>query len=209
MSAGLLLAVACGTAAATTDLADVPLANATTTVILPNIAFVFDDSGSMNDENMPDSNNTNKGSACWKWHKYNTLAYNPAQTYRAPIKADGSRYANASFTAALKDGYFDVTAKQFDGSTNNGTIDLTTLGTVTTTKAIIAFPELSGSKHYASSLKVTLRDSSTVELLDSTQVPNSTGTSNEDSLGAAVASSVNARADITGFSAAYSSPATD
>lgn len=137
MAAGLFLSMVFRGADAATDLADVPLANATTAIILPNIAFVFDDSGSMDEENMPDDNGTNKGSYCYKWHKYNTLAYNPAQTYKPPIKADGTRYPNSVFTAALKDGYFSVAQMQFDGITNNETINLTKLDS------------LGGSMYYA------------------------------------------------------------
>ncbi|MFC7513905.1 pilus assembly protein [Herbaspirillum sp. GCM10030257] len=190
---------------AATDLANVPLANATTTAIYPNIAYVFDDSGSMDDENMPDSDSTNKGNYCWKWHKYNTLAYNPAQVYRPPIKADGTRFPNAVFTSALKDGYFASTAKQFNGSSNNGYVDITSIGAVTTTKATITLPDLGSSKYYASGLKVTLLDGTQVELLDSAEVPGNAGTSNEDTLGVAIRDSINARTATTGFSASYSS----
>ncbi len=113
-----------GSADAATDLADIPLTNATTATVLPNIAFVLDDSASMGDENMPDDGTANFGKYCYKWYKYNTLAYNPGQTYLPPIKADGSRYPNASFTAALRDGYFAVGALQFDGLSANSTVNL-------------------------------------------------------------------------------------
>lgn len=202
--ASLVLAVISNVAIAATDLADVPLANATTTVIHPNIAFVFDDSGSMDDENMPDSQNTNKDNYCYKWHRYNTLAYNPAQTYKAPIKEDGTRYPNAIFTSALRDGYFASTAKQFDGSTDNGYYNLINLGTVQTTRARITFPDLGNSRHYVASLKVTLLDGTQLELLDSTAIPSTTGTKETDTLGEAVKESINARTAITGFSATYS-----
>lgn len=192
-------------ATAATDLADVPLANATTTVIYPNIAFVFDDSGSMNEENMPDSGGTNDNNTCYKWYKYNTLAYNPAQTYKPPIKADGSRYPNAIFTAALRDGYFASTEKQFDGSTDNSAYNLINLGTFDTTRARIIFPDLGNSKHYASSLKVTLLNGSQLELLDSTAVPSTTGTKDADALGAAIKDSINANTVNTGFTATFSS----
>jgi len=205
LAAGLFTTMAFRVADAATDLADVPLANATTATIRPNIAFVFDDSGSMDDENMPDDDGTNKGSYCYKWYKYNTLAYNPGQTYRPPIKADGTRYADASFTAALRDGYFPSGQKQFDGVTTNGTINLNTLGSVTSTTAGIEFNSLSNSKYYVSSVKVTLLDGTQVELLNSAAVPGTSGTSNTDDLGEAVRDSINAKTGTTGFTASYDS----
>lgn len=206
--AGLILAVLSQPlTAGVTDLTNVPLANATTVNILPNIAMMIDDSGSMDEENMPDGGNTNDNNKCYKWYKYNTLAYNPAHTYKAPIKADGTRYANATFTAALKDGYFAVGQKMYDGSTTNATIDLTALGTVTTTKATIVFPDFGSTKLNITSLKVTLLDGSTIELLGSTAVPSTTS-SNEDTVGQAVRDSINAHAqadgsETAGFSATY------
>lgn len=104
-----------------TDLADTPLANSTTTPILPNIAFILDDSGSMDEENMPDGNSTNASKYCYRWHGYNTLSYNPAITYKAP-----PGYSDAKFTNALKDGYFASGAKMYDGSTTNGYVNLET-----------------------------------------------------------------------------------
>lgn len=204
ISLGLSLSVHSGMSVAATDLADGPLANSTTTVTKPNIAFVLDDSGSMDDENMPDSDGTNKRSYCWKWYKYNTLAYNPAQTYKPPIKADGTRFPDAIFTGALKDGYFAAAAKMYNGADNNGIRDLTTLGTVTNTSATVNFYSLSSSKYYVSSVKVTLLDGSILELLDSAAVPNTSGTNNRDTLGIAVQNSINANT-ATGFSATYDS----
>ncbi len=197
-----LLVLASPTLAATTDLADIPLANATATIVLPNIAFVLDDSGSMNDENMPDDDATNKTKYCWKWRGYNTLAYNPAVTYKPPIKADGTRFPDASFTAAKKDGYFAVTAKMYDGGTNNGTTDLSAISNTGDTEAEAVFPNFSRD-HRVTSVKVTLLDSTVIELLNTTPVP-AAGTDNEDAVGNAVAASINAKTGITGFSATYS-----
>ena len=189
---------------AATQLANNPLANATTAVILPNIAMVVDDSGSMDEENMPNGNSTNRDNYCYKWYKYNTLAYDPSYTYKAPMTADGiTRFANATFSAARKDGYFKVGEKMYDGSTTNTTTDLNSLGTVITTVSEISFPSLN-RRHYASSVKVTLLNATQVELLGSTSVPNTTGTSSRDDLGNAIMNSINSRTDVTGFSATYS-----
>ena len=204
MFVALMSVLAFRVADAATDLADVPLANATTELIHPNIAFVFDDSGSMDEENMPDGDSTNRNRYCYRWHKYNTLAYNPGQTYLPPVKADGTRYPNANFNAAPKDGYFLSSEMQFDGVTPNGTHDLSTLGTMTSTAATIVFDALGSSKYYVSSVKVTV-GWWPIELLNSTAVPSTSGTNSNDTLGTAVRDSINARTSATGFSATYDS----
>jgi type IV pilus assembly protein PilY1 len=124
-----------------TDLANSPLANGLTsnTTVKPNIAFVVDDSGSMDYENMPDDDSDNKGSRCWGWNKYNTLAYDPSYTYKPPFKIDGTlysdgvkRFPDASFADALKDGYFSSGGYTFGGSaTSNSGVNLNTLSNLT------------------------------------------------------------------------------
>jgi type IV pilus assembly protein PilY1 len=123
-------------AAAVTDLANGPLANGAISnmTVKPNIAFVVDDSGSMDDENMPNDGGTNDDKRCYGWYKYNTLFYNPNVTYKPPFKIDGAlysdgmhRFPDASFTAALRDGYFPQNGYTYGGgSTSNTTVNLTT-----------------------------------------------------------------------------------
>lgn len=135
---GLLLLLSCSVLAIgiaqATDLANSPLANGLTSnsTVKPNIAFVVDDSGSMDYENMPDDENVNKGSRCWGWNQYNTLYYDPTYTYKPPFKIDGTEYSDkvhrfddANFASAKQDGYFDVGATAFDNTTN-ATVDLNT-----------------------------------------------------------------------------------
>ncbi|MGE5386024.1 MAG: pilus assembly protein [Betaproteobacteria bacterium] len=120
--------------AAPTDLANSPLANgvSSATLIRPNLAFVVDDSGSMDDQNMPDSDGTNKLNSCWGYFAYNTLAYNPAVTYKPPYDPNGTlysdglkRYPDAVFSAALRDGYFPKGGYTYSGgSTSNSKADL-------------------------------------------------------------------------------------
>src|SRR5690606_2332037 len=120
--------------AAPTDLANEPIVmdRDNAGIVKPNIAFVVDDSGSMNDQNMPDDDGTNKSSRCWGWYKYNTLAYNPNYTYKPPYKPDGAvytdnvrRFADASFDKALEDGYFPQGGWTFGGgSRSNSRRDL-------------------------------------------------------------------------------------
>lgn len=198
----MFLATGVSSVATATDLADSPLANMPTVSIRPNIAFVIDDSGSMDDENMPNGNDTNKSKYCYRWHKYNSLAYNPAQTYKAPIKADDSRYPDSVFSAALMDGYFAKDGFMYDGTTANAEVNLTSLGTgYVGTHASIVLPSISKA-HYATSVKVKLLNGTTIELLNSAAVPNTSGTPDRDILGAAIADSINAKG-ASGFSASY------
>lgn len=120
--------------AAVTDLSNAPLSSGIggSTVVKPNIAMVVDDSWSMAWDNMPDGYNfwtasiVNKTRNCFGWYKYNTLAYNPAYKYKPPFKLDGTtytdgvkRYPDASFAAALTDGYFTAAEATYDNGTNH------------------------------------------------------------------------------------------
>lgn len=181
-------------AAATTNLADIPLANAPTVSILPNIAFILDDSGSMDWENMPNADNdSNNDKNCWRWFGYNTLFYNPAVTYKAPLKADGSRYANQSFSAAWNNGY--------STSPTPSTINLAALTSAGISQSDANLPRFDRD-HRVTSVKVTLLDGTPVELLKTTPAP-SAGTDQRDDIGIAVAASINANTSTTGFKASY------
>ncbi|MBI2306583.1 MAG: hypothetical protein HYU78_04705 [Rhodocyclales bacterium] len=128
---------------APTDLANGPLANGVSTAatVKPNLAFIVDDSGSMDDENMPGGNNSHRSDKCWGWYRYNTLAYNPTFTYKPPYKPGGTvysdgvtRYPDASFTAAKFDGYFPIPGYTYGGNnTSNGTRDLSDTANLRTT----------------------------------------------------------------------------
>lgn len=131
LSALALLTLSNGAFATATDIANGPLASGVSGAytVKPNVFFIVDDSLSMIYENMPGDDSTNKSNRCWGWYRYNTLFYNPSQTYKPPYKPDGTaysdgvtRYPNATFTAALKDGYFP-SGTQYDGS-SNATADL-------------------------------------------------------------------------------------
>jgi len=145
------------TSAAVTDLANSPLASGVTsaTTVKPNIAFIVDDSGSMNDQNMPNDNDSNRDKRCWGWYKYNTLFYNPNETYKPPFKLDGARYSDgvtrfpdASFTAALQDGYFPSGGYTYGGdSDSNTTMDLSRRSNLTPSAVVCR----SGESCYGSS----------------------------------------------------------
>jgi type IV pilus assembly protein PilY1 len=107
--------------AAVTDIFSQPLATTSTIVAKPNIMFILDNSGSMASAYMPDDMD-DTGKYGFKSMRCNGLAFDPTYTYTPPIKADGTSYADASFTNALNDGF----AYQGNGtlrfSTNSRTV---------------------------------------------------------------------------------------
>jgi type IV pilus assembly protein PilY1 len=99
------LVIASAAQAALTDIANVPLASSSTTVVKPNILFTLDDSGSMGWGYMPDGIRDRYDRTGYKNHLCNTIYYNPNTVYVPPKNADGTDFANASFTAARYDGF--------------------------------------------------------------------------------------------------------
>ncbi len=91
--------------AALTDIASVPLASSSSTIVKPNILFTLDDSGSMGWVFMPDNIQTRWGTTGYKSHLCNTIYYNPNITYVPPKNANGTDFANASFTSARNNGF--------------------------------------------------------------------------------------------------------
>jgi type IV pilus assembly protein PilY1 len=89
--------------AAVVDINNVPLAQQTSVQVKPNVMFIMDDSGSMDDEHAPDNVSTNN--VCFGVATRNRLFYDPNVTYTAPQQANGTNYADASFTAARRDGF--------------------------------------------------------------------------------------------------------
>lgn len=107
----MLLSVAAGVHAATTDLANVPLVTSSTSAVRPNLMFVLDDSGSMGWDFMPDWANVSD-QTLFRNSGFNGVAYNPAVVYNPPIvyNADGSidtaTYPSmTTFTSVKDDGY--------------------------------------------------------------------------------------------------------
>ncbi len=109
-----------GLHAATTQLADVPLANASTVTVLPNIYFILDDSGSMDWDYMPDYvvdssycrssgtslTNCQLGDPPYHASAFNRVYYNPLVDYLPPINADGtSKTSYTTWTNVPRDGY--------------------------------------------------------------------------------------------------------
>jgi len=118
---GALCALPLAAGAASTDIAQVPLASSSTTTVKPNILFTLDDSGSMGRDYLPDEIFNQRGTTGYKSHLCNLIYYNPALTYVAPKKADGTDYANADFFAAINDGFLTTANTNLDTSfTANG-----------------------------------------------------------------------------------------
>lgn len=98
----------------TADLADRPLATATSGVMVrSNLMFVLDDSGSMGWNFLPD--NAPRSNVCFGAADSNFIFYNPDAKYPPPLYANGTSMPNASFNSAWYDG--------FSGS-SGGTVNL-------------------------------------------------------------------------------------
>ncbi|BEP38038.1 hypothetical protein GmRootV59_50090 [Variovorax sp. V59] len=89
--------------AASTDLSNQPLATLPAVQAKPNLLFVLDDSGSMDNDYMPDQ--MSSGKYGYRSAQCNGVGYDPTMTYSPPLNADGTSYPNAIFTAARSDGY--------------------------------------------------------------------------------------------------------
>lgn len=96
--------------AALVDVSNVPL-NASLSQVKPNIMFILDDSGSMGFSYMPDEVGVYDGDGVigdnygYRSPFCNGLAFNPDLPYAPPVRADGTSYPNASFSAAPEDGF--------------------------------------------------------------------------------------------------------
>jgi type IV pilus assembly protein PilY1 len=114
--------VAAVTPPGTTDLASVPMANATSSKVLPNIYYILDDSGSMLWRTIPGATGETQWipslTGYWASSHCNGLGYNPDITYSKPASYGSTPYPDATFTAACGDGYASASC-----STNlNGSI---------------------------------------------------------------------------------------
>jgi len=92
--------------AATTDISNSPLINATVSV-KPNLMFILDNSGSMASDYLPDDTGSRTAYSVWS-SQCNGAAFNPSAAsspYVLPKTADGRNYPNQSLTAAWPDGF--------------------------------------------------------------------------------------------------------
>lgn len=117
--AALFMSGALTAHAAVTDLATAPLITNASTVVLPNVFFILDDSGSMSGDSMPDqASDFGNGTYGAASGHCNGVFYNPTITYTPPVDSTGISYANASFTGALNDGFGPLTGAKTNLSTN-------------------------------------------------------------------------------------------
>ncbi|MGJ7604749.1 pilus assembly protein [Variovorax sp. LT1R20] len=77
--------------AAPTNLATAPLETSSPNLVNPNIFFVLDDSGSMDFDYLPDWATT-ANPELFRNSTYNSVYYNPATTYKPPVKYNGDSY---------------------------------------------------------------------------------------------------------------------
>ncbi|WP_334190345.1 pilus assembly protein [Noviherbaspirillum sp.] len=93
--------------AATTDIANSPMANSSSAVVKPNVMFILDDSGSMTWSYLGDSVYANgyQNKIGYRSHLCNKAYYNPNVTYALPVNADGTNFTAPSFNAAYFDGF--------------------------------------------------------------------------------------------------------
>lgn len=102
----LLVQVAHNGYAALTDIANAPLFTSSDSSVHSNILFYLDDSGSMNDDFLPDDA-PQSGSGAYGYRSYqcNGVAYNPSIVYKPPVDYTGASYPDAVFTAAYPNGF--------------------------------------------------------------------------------------------------------
>lgn len=105
--------------AASLNLANAPLATATTTTVLPNLMFILDNSGSMDWNYLPDWANDSlckgvsgsynagcDGQPPFRSPDFNGVYYNPAIRYVPPVNADGSsKPSQTTWTEVKVDAY--------------------------------------------------------------------------------------------------------
>lgn len=101
---GLALQALVPAHAAETDIANAPLFTSSVNSVKSNIMFIFDDSGSMGWDYLPDS--------LPSWDRYarntyqcNGVAYNPNITYTVPLKADGTDHDAMTLALARSNGF--------------------------------------------------------------------------------------------------------
>lgn len=109
--------------APTVSLAAAPLANSTTTSVLPNLMFTLDTSGSMGfnylpdwaDDNLCKNTNGSYNLACanqplFQSADFNGVYYNPAINYLPPVDYQGTAWASQTTWTAVKNNAFSGTA---------------------------------------------------------------------------------------------------
>jgi type IV pilus assembly protein PilY1 len=103
--------------AAVTDIYNQPLATTSTVVAKPNIMFILDNSGSMENSYMPDEMSSSGRYGYWS-AQCNGVAFDPGYNYEPPVKADGTAYPDVNLRAAPADGFTNLGSTQRNSSTS-------------------------------------------------------------------------------------------
>jgi type IV pilus assembly protein PilY1 len=113
--------------AASLNLATAPLANATTTQVLPNIMFTLDDSGSMDWDFMPDWVGYDYSRASqpnlYRNSAWNVTYYNPAVTYSPPVLYNADGTLNTTTYPSKTAGWNAVKYDSFGVMGNSANVD--------------------------------------------------------------------------------------
>ncbi|MDP1653307.1 MAG: PilC/PilY family type IV pilus protein [Rhodocyclaceae bacterium] len=122
---GLMLSP--GSQAASLNLATAPLANATTTQVLPNIMFTLDDSGSMDWDFMPDWVGYDYSRAgqpnLYRNSAWNVTFYNPAVTYSPPVMYNADGTLNTTTYPSKTTGWTTVRYDAYGVMGNSANVD--------------------------------------------------------------------------------------
>jgi type IV pilus assembly protein PilY1 len=124
---GALLSFSFQLQAHAADISNIPLATQASATVRANLMFIMDDSLSMDSEYVPD--NADYSNLCFGSSQTNAIFYNPNVVYTPPLKADGTSFADASFTAAKEDGYASSSSLRDLSSISNLTTPSTRVGT--------------------------------------------------------------------------------
>jgi type IV pilus assembly protein PilY1 len=101
--AALVSLLASSGAALAVDISPVPPSLQTSGGARTNVMFVLDDSGSMEDDYLPDGLTTNN--KCFGYFGYNKIFYNPTKTYSPPPRGNGTNFPAATWPTVWNDGY--------------------------------------------------------------------------------------------------------
>lgn len=135
-------------------LATTPLATSTNSLVDPNVLLVLDNSGSMDWDHMPDDADDGGSAVPFQFGYFggrssqcNQVYFDPTLTYTPPLKADGTYYADSTFTSAKVNG-FDTSGSPATTNLNNNFKALTTSSSmqVDTTGQSAYYYQYSGSQ---------------------------------------------------------------
>ena len=98
--AALMLGTSGLAGAAAISLSQTPLASSSSNLVKPNVSFVLDTSGSMAWSHAPDESQPFATQIGYKSSQCNSIYYNPTIIYPPPRNADGTTFANSSFTTS-------------------------------------------------------------------------------------------------------------